>query len=140
MPEYNLERFITAQEHTYQVALSEMKSGRKQSHWMWFIFPQIAGLGFSATAQRYAIRDMGEATAYLTHDVLGQRLIEIAKALMALPENNPTAIMGYPDDMKLRSSMTLFAQVDGADAVFQQVLDKFFDGKPDPNTLRILGK
>jgi len=136
---YNLQRFHTAQEGVYPVALEEIRTGRKRSHWMWFIFPQIAGLGFSETAQYYAIQSIGEAEAYLTDEVLGQRLIEISGTLLTLAETNPTAIFGRPDDKKLRSSMTLFTQVPCANSVFQRVLDKFFDGKPDERTMRILG-
>jgi uncharacterized protein (DUF1810 family) len=132
----DLNRFITAQEGIYQTALSEIKSGRKRSHWMWFIFPQIQGLGYSDMAKRYAIKDLPEAAAYLTHPVLGLRLIEISKALLTLPENNPNQIMGSPDDMKLRSSMTLFSIVAGADMVFEAVLKKLFNGQKDTATLQ----
>ena len=134
-----LQRFLDAQQHDYQTALSEMQAGRKRSHWMWYIFPQIQGLGFSSMAQRYAIADTAEAAAYLAHPTLGARLVEISKALLAAPGSNATAVMGSPDDLKLRSSMTLFAQVPGADPVFQQVLDKFYGGRPDEQTLRRLG-
>jgi uncharacterized protein (DUF1810 family) len=134
----DLNRFITAQEGIYQTALSEIKSGRKRSHWMWFIFPQIQGLGYSDMAKRYAIEDLHEAAAYLTHPVLGPRLIEISKALLTLPENNPNQIMGSPDDMKLRSSMTLFSLVAGADLVFEAVLKKLFNGQKDTATLQII--
>ena len=134
-----LQRFLDAQQHDYQTALSEMQAGRKRSHWMWYIFPQIQGLGFSSMAQRYAIADAAEAAAYLAHPTLGARLIEISRAVLAAPGSNATAVMGSPDDLKLRSSMTLFAQVPGADPVFQQVLDKFYGGRPDEQTLRRLG-
>jgi uncharacterized protein (DUF1810 family) len=134
----DLNRFITAQEGIYQTALSEIKSGRKRSHWMWFIFPQIQGLGYSDMAKRYAIKDLPEAAAYLTHPVLGPRLIEISKALLTLPENNPNQIMGSPDDMKLRSSMTLFSLVAGADLVFEAVLKKLFNGQKDTATLQMI--
>lgn len=136
--ENRLDRFLSAQERSYDAALSEIRSGRKRSHWMWYIFPQIAGLGFSSTAQYYAISDIQEAKDYISHPVLGTRLIEISNALLKLESSDATAVMGYPDDLKLRSSMTLFAQVSG-DPVFRAVLDKFYGGSPDSRTLRILG-
>ena len=134
-----LQRFLDAQATDFAPALAEIKAGRKRSHWMWYIFPQLAGLGFSSISQRYAIRDAAEAAAYLRHPVLGARLAEMAQALLGLAGNDATSIMGYPDDLKLRSSMTLFARVPGASPVFQQVLDKFFGGQPDAQTLRLLG-
>jgi len=134
----DLSRFVAAQATDYGPALAEMRAGRKRSHWMWYIFPQIQGLGFSSISQRYAIADAAEAAAYLAHPVLGARLIEIAQALLGLASSNATAVMGSPDDLKLRSSMTLFAQVPRASPVFQQVLDKFFGGQPDAQTLRLL--
>ncbi|MBS7564852.1 DUF1810 domain-containing protein [Mucilaginibacter sp. Bleaf8] len=133
-----LDRFLKAQEQDYATALAEIKSGRKRSHWMWYIFPQIQGLGFSETSRYYAIHDIAEAEAYLAHPVLGARLIEIAKALLSLSGNNATQIFGNPDDIKLRSSMTLFASVPGADPVFEAVLNKFFDGDKDPKTLQLI--
>jgi uncharacterized protein (DUF1810 family) len=136
----NLDRFIEAQEGSYNRALSEIKNGRKQSHWMWYIFPQIQGLGFSETAMFYAITDIDEAEEYLKHPVLGSRLVEISKELLALPGNDPNKILGSPDDVKLKSSMTLFAALDNTDPVFQQVLDKFYNGAKDQKTLRIIGK
>lgn len=135
----DLQRFLDAQQRDYQTALGEIQAGRKRSHWMWYIFPQIQGLGHSSLAQHYAIADAAEAAAYLAHPTLGPRLVEISRALRALPGSNATAVMGTPDDLKLRSSMTLFAQVPGADAVFQQVLAKYFGGRPDEQTLRRLG-
>jgi len=135
----NLQRFLDAQATDYAPALAEMRAGRKRSHWMWYIFPQIQGLGFSSISQRYAIQDAAEAAAYLQHPVLGARLVEISTALLGLASSNATAVMGSPDDLKLRSSMTLFAQVPGASPVFQQVLDKFFGGQADGQTLRRLG-
>ncbi|GAA4495099.1 DUF1810 domain-containing protein [Hymenobacter ginsengisoli] len=134
----NLQRFLDAQARDYAPALSEIKAGRKRSHWMWYIFPQIQGLGFSSISQQYAIQNAAEAAAYLQHPVLGARLVEISQALLGLASSNATAIMGTPDDLKLRSSMTLFAQVLGASPVFQQVLDKFFGGAPDAKTLQLL--
>jgi uncharacterized protein (DUF1810 family) len=140
MPDaHHLQRFLDAQAHDYAQALAELKAGRKRSHWMWYIFPQIQGLGFSEMAHRYAIKDAAEAAAYLQHPVLGARLVEISRALLGLASSNATSVMGSPDDLKLRSSMTLFAAVPGADPVFQAVLDKFFAGAPDAQTLRRLG-
>lgn len=135
---HDLNRFISAQERSYDAALREIKSGHKRTHWMWYIFPQIAGLGFSSTARFYAISSMQEAKDYYAHPVLGKRLVEISEALLALDTNDAGAVMGYPDDLKLRSSMTLFLAASG-DAVFQKVLDKFYSGKPDSKTLSILG-
>lgn len=135
---HDLNRFISAQERSYDAALREIKAGHKRTHWMWYIFPQIAGLGFSSTAQFYAISSMQEAKDYYAHPVLGKRLVEISEALLTLDTNDAGAVMGYPDDLKLRSSMTLFLAVTG-DAVFQKVLDKFYSGKPDSKTLSILG-
>lgn len=139
--EDNLNRFLKAQERDYATALSEIKSGRKRSHWMWYIFPQLAGLGLSETSKFYAIRDKNEAIAFLNHPLLGARLIEITTALLSLQQTNPTSIFGQPDDMKLRSCMTLFAAIDTAPhPVFQRVLDKYFDGKRDQATLQFLCK
>ena len=135
---HDLNRFISAQERSYDAALREIKAGHKRTHWMWYIFPQIAGLGFSSTAQFYAISSMQEAKDYYAHPVLGKRLIEISEALLTLDTSDAGAVMGYPDDLKLRSSMTLFLAASG-DAVFQKVLDKFYSGKPDAKTLSILG-
>jgi uncharacterized protein (DUF1810 family) len=133
---YNLQRFIDAQERAYPVALAEIKKGRKQSHWMWYIFPQIQGLGFSETSRFYAIKNLEEAAAYLDHDLLGKRLLEICNALLALSGNNANNIFGSPDDVKLKSSMTLFSILK-PNEVFQQVLDKFFNGRKDEETIRI---
>ncbi|MDO7847229.1 DUF1810 domain-containing protein [Hymenobacter sp. M29] len=134
----SLTRFLEAQAGNYHDALSEIKSGRKRTHWMWYVFPQIQGLGLSETARFYAITDLREAEAYAKHPVLGQRLVEISAALLALQSNDAHAILGSPDDMKLQSSMTLFASLPGAPAVFQQVLDKFYGGEQDAKTLRIM--
>ncbi|MDN3583401.1 DUF1810 domain-containing protein [Mucilaginibacter flavus] len=134
----DLKRFLEAQLRDYATALSEIKTGRKRSHWMWYIFPQIDGLGYSDMAKRYAIKDLAEATDYLAHPVLGSRLKEITAALLQLPGNNANQVMGSPDDLKLRSSMTLFALVEGNDSVFDQVLKKFFDGHKDPATLQLV--
>lgn len=133
----SLERFIKAQEYDYEIALAEMKSGRKRSHWMWYIFPPIKGLGYSSTAQYYAIQDKAEAISYLQHSVLGTRLVEICEVLLALECDDPHIILGYPDDMKLKSSMTLFSLVSEKE-VFQKVLEKFFAGETDQRTVEIL--
>lgn len=135
--DYTLNRFLTAQERSYDAALAEIKAGRKRTHWMWYIFPQIAGLGMSSTAQYYSIQDRLEAEEYMEHPVLGARLLEISRALLTLENSDATAVMGYPDDLKLRSCMTLFAQVSD-DPVFEAVLDKFFGGRPDSRTLALL--
>lgn len=133
----NLKRFLDAQEASYQTALSEIKSGRKRSHWMWYIFPQIQGLGISETAKFYALQDPQEAADFLAHPVLGSRLLEISTALLGLAANDANHVLGSPDDMKLKSSMTLFASLRSS-PVFQQVLDKFYGGAQDDKTLRIL--
>ncbi len=138
MPPNNLQRFLAAQETSYPTALAEIKNGRKQSHWMWYIFPQIQGLGFSETSKFYAIKHMDEAEAFLQHPVLGSRLVDICKALLKLESNNANQIFGSPDDMKLKSSMTLFSSVLNADPVFQLVLDTFFYGVKDEKTLAII--
>jgi uncharacterized protein (DUF1810 family) len=134
-----LERFVAAQEGVYDRALEELREGRKRSHWMWFVFPQIAGLGRSETARRYAIRDRGEAAAYLAHPVLGPRLVGAARAMLAHRGRAPEAILGPVDAMKLRSSATLFADIRGADPVFGEVLRTFFDGRECPLTRGRLG-
>ncbi len=133
-----LQRFLDAQTQAYPVALAEVREGRKRSHWMWYIFPQLRGLGFSSTAQYYGLRDAQEALAYARHPLLGPRLVEISRALLALGSTDASAIMGYPDDVKLKSCMTLFAALPDADPVFQQVLDQFFRGQPDQKTLQLL--
>lgn len=134
----SLNRFLIAQEHSYDTALREIRSGRKRSHWMWYIFPQIAGLGMSYTAQLYSIRDIDEARDYIADPVLGKRLIEISRALLTLDVSDPTDIMDYPDDLKLCSCMTLFERVSD-DPVFGAVLDKFYGGRRDIRTLLLLG-
>ena len=135
---YNLQRFIDAQESVYPLALEEIKNGKKQSHWMWFIFPQIHGLGFSATSKLYAIKDIREAEAFLKHPLLGSRLITISNELLKLNSNDAHTIFGSPDDMKLQSSMTLFSSLKNAGPVFDLVLQKFFKGIKDRNTLQRL--
>ncbi|WP_295668152.1 DUF1810 domain-containing protein [uncultured Mucilaginibacter sp.] len=135
-----LTRFLDAQRNDYATALSEIKNGRKRSHWMWYIFPQIKGLGFSQTSGFYAIKDKEEAIAYLNHPVLGGRLIAISKELLNLPVSNANAIFGKPDDLKLRSSMILFAALPDTHPVFEAVLMKFFGGIGDGTTLELLNK
>lgn len=134
----NLDRFLDAQKSTYASALGELRAGWKHGHWMWFIFPQIAGLGHSSTAQFYAIRNLDEAAAYLAHPVLGQRLIECFEALLLHPERSARDILGSPDDLKLRSCATLFAQVQPPHPVFGKILSRFYSGHPDTRTLELL--
>jgi uncharacterized protein (DUF1810 family) len=134
----SLKRFTDAQENSYAMAFSEIQQGRKQSHWMWFIFPQIAGLGFSETSRYYAIRDLQEAAGFLNHPVLGYRLINISRELLKLKTNDAHRVFGSPDDLKLKSSMTLFSMLPKADPVFQAVLEKFFNGEKDTKTLRLI--
>ena len=136
--ENDLTRFLAAQERDYERALTEIRRGRKSSHWIWYIFPQLKGLGSSSNASFYGIEGLEEASAYLRHPVLGPRLIEISRALLAHAGKTATGIMGSPDDLKLRSCMTLFARVPGADPVFSRVLTQFFDGKKDERTLSML--
>ncbi len=133
-------RFLDAQNQLYLKALSEIKSGRKESHWMWFIFPQLKGLGHSETANFYALNSIADAASYLAHPVLGKHLIEISQALLALQSDDANAIFGSPDYLKLRSSMTLFANVRDADAVFEKVIAKYFEGLQDERTLQLLIK
>ena len=138
MRENNLERFIKAQESDYKTAFAEIKSGHKRSCWMWYIFPQIQGLGSSGTAMYYSIEDYEEAKAYIENAVTNAHLREISEALLQLESNDATRVMGWPDDLKLRSSMTLFALATKENEVFRKVLDKFFDGKLDAQTVDIL--
>ena len=133
-----LSRFIKAQERDYPIALAEIKSGSKRSHWMWYVFPQIAGLGFSETSKFYAINNRLEAEAYLAHPVLGSRLLTISQALLNLEDSHAGHIFGSPDDMKLKSCMTLFGTLPAVSPVFSQVLAKFFNGMQDHETLRLL--
>lgn len=135
----SLQKFVDAQQDTYSRALSEIKAGKKQGHWIWFIFPQIRGLGLSETSKYYSIKNKKEAQEFLEHPVLGARLIEICKVLSEQGNYNASYIFGSPDDKKLRSSMTLFSSVKDADPVFKIILDNFFKGMPDPVTLKILG-
>lgn len=137
---FDLERFVRAQEPSYATALAEIQTGRKLSHWMWYVFPQLAGLGSSPTAEYYAITSREEAQAYLRHPVLGPRLIACAEAACAVRARSAREIFGSPDDLKLRSSATLFAQVSPAGSAFHRLLDRFFDGQPDARTLQLLEK
>ena len=136
---FDLNRFVQAQETAYSRVVSEVSRGRKQSHWMWYIFPQIAGLGFSAMSQRYAIASRAEAVAYLAHPILGSRLIECTGLVLAVQGRTIHDILGSPDDVKFRSSMTLFAATSDK-AIFGEALEKYFAGERDPATLEILGK
>jgi uncharacterized protein (DUF1810 family) len=138
MAKNNLQRFIDAQETAYPIALSEIMNGKKQSHWMWYIFPQIQGLGFSETSKFYAIKDSNEAEEFLNHPVLGNRLIRICNELLHLKTDNAHKVLGTPDDLKLRSSLTLFSSLPDTNFVFQKVLDKFFNGEKDERTLEII--
>ena len=133
--EFNLERFVEAQASVYKEVLAELKAGRKTGHWMWFIFPQIAGLGTSAKARKFAIASSDEAAAYLAHAVLGARLRECSALVAAIDDKEIGDIFGGPDDMKFHSSMTLFAEIAPDEALFQDCINKFFDGVPDEATL-----
>ena len=135
---FNLQRFVDAQERVYATVLDELRASRKRSHWIWFVFPQIAGLGSSATAARYAISSIHEARAYLGHDVLGPRLHECTRLVNAVPDRSIGEIFGSPDDMKVRSSMTLFAHATEDNSDFVELLARYYDGTEDPLTLRRL--
>ena len=135
---YNLERFIKAQEHSYQIALKEIKNGKKCSHWMWFIFPQIDGLGLSSISKEYSIKNSQEAKDYLNHNILGKRLIEITSALMKIEQKSVRSIFGYPDDLKLKSSMTLFKIISPDNELFSDVLVKYFNGEVCEHTEKYL--
>jgi uncharacterized protein (DUF1810 family) len=135
---FDLNRFTSAQEGIYETALAELKTGRKRTHWMWFIFPQIDGLGYSSTTKYYAIKSIAEARQYLQHPLLGPRLLECAAAVLAIEGRNISEIFGYPDDLKLKSSMTLFASVAGPDSLFARVLEKYYRGERDARTLQLL--
>jgi uncharacterized protein (DUF1810 family) len=135
---HGLERFVRAQEGTYAAAVGELRAGRKTSHWMWFVFPQIAGLGRSPIAQRYAIGSLAEAQAYVGHPVLGARLVECARILTGLPGSSAEDVFGSIDALKLRSSMTLFARAAPDEPVFAEVLAQYFGGIADPATLERL--
>jgi uncharacterized protein (DUF1810 family) len=131
---YDLRRFVDAQAHTYGQALAELRAGEKRTHWMWFVFPQVAGLGRSGMAQRFAISGLAEARAYLSHPVLGRRLVECAQVLTDLDTANPERVFGPVDAQKLRSSMTLFAHAAPDEPVFRAVLEHFFHGAEDDAT------
>ena len=136
---YDLHRFVQAQEDVYAQALAEIRSGRKRTHWIWYIFPQVVGLGSSPMARRYAISGLEEAEAYLHHPVLGERLLECTMAVLLVEGLSATEILGSPDDLKLRSCATLFARVSERGSVFGRVLAKYYHGEPDPKTLHLLG-
>ncbi|MDQ1530648.1 MAG: hypothetical protein QOE37_753 [Microbacteriaceae bacterium] len=132
---FALDRFVTAQGGgVYEAALEELRRGRKTTHWMWYVFPQIAGLGFSPTARHYAISSLDEARAYLAHPVLGPRLREVTEAVASGPAADARSLLGSVDAQKLRSSMTLFARADPEEPLFRTVLERYFDGEPDPAT------
>ncbi|EYD73284.1 DUF1810 domain-containing protein [Limimaricola hongkongensis] len=135
----SLDRFVNAQKDSYATALSEIETGRKRSHWMWYVWPQLRGLGRSPMAQHYGIADAQEARAYLAHPVLGPRLVEISRAMLAHRDRAPEEILGGIDALKLRSSATLFAAQPGTDPVFSKILDAFYDG-PDARTLALLDR
>jgi len=134
----DLKRFLDAQENDFERALAEIKRGRKQSHWMWYIFPQIAGLGLSETSRFYAVKDRAEAELYLAHPVLGARLVRISEALLEIEGKTANQIFGSPDDVKLKSSMTLFGALKNTNPIFQSVLDKYFNGTNDLKTLQLI--
>ena len=137
---FNLQRFIDAQATDFPTALEELRSGSKRSHWMWYIFPQIEGLGFSTMSQRYAIRNLAEARAYLDHPVLGPRLVSCVEALLHLENRSAAEIFEFPDNRKLRSCATLFAAASAAGSPFHRLLEKYFEGEPDPATRQRLGE
>lgn len=135
-----LEEFVAVQEDHYDRALAEISHGKKSSHWMWFIFPQIRGLGHSPMSIRYSIENVAEAEIYLAHPVLGPRLVEISQQLLEIGGKSAHDIFGSPDDMKLSSCMTLFSLIEGAPDIFQQVLNKYFNGRPDVRTLTLINR
>ena len=137
---YNLNRFLEGQEGIYEQAVSEIRGGRKRSHWMWFIFPQFQGLASSSTSHFYAIKSIDEARAYLDHAVLGPRLLECAEAAVSIEIRSANEAFGSPDDLKLKSCATLFACVSSPGSVFERLLEKFFGGEPDGNTLALLAQ
>ena len=134
----NLTRFVEAQKGICESALAEIKSGRKAGHWMWYIFPQIKGLGYSETSRHFAITDMVEATQYLNHPILGPRLLQISNELLSLKTNDSVKVFGSIDSVKLKSSMTLFSLLEDTHPIFQKVLDKFFNGQKDVNTIALV--
>ena len=136
---FDLERFVAAQALVYETVVGELRNGLKVTHWMWFIFPQVDGLGFSPTARRYAIRSLAEAEAYLDHPLLGPRLIECTRLVNHIEGKSVHDVFGYPDDMKFHSSLTLFSMLTPGHVVFETALSKFFDGTLDPRTVAIVG-
>jgi uncharacterized protein (DUF1810 family) len=137
---HDLARFVAAQREVHAQALAEIRAGHKRNHWMWFVFPQLDGLGSSPMARRYAIRGLAEAEAYLRHPVLGPRLRACAEAAVEVPDRTARDIFGTPDDLKLRSCATLFARVSPAGSVFHRLLDRYFAGEPDRRTLELLAR
>ncbi len=137
---YNLQRFIDAQARDYRAALAEIRAGRKRSHWMWYVFPQFHGLGFSSTTVHFSIKSADEARAYLDHPLLGSRLRECVDALLALDGCSAHQVFGSPDDLKLKSSMTLFARVSPEGSVFERVIDRYYDGQQDQKTIELLDR
>lgn len=135
---YNLDKYIKAQEESYDGALREIRNGKKLGHWIWYIFPQLKGLGFSNTSYYYGISGIEEAIEYLNNDYLRSNLLEITKALLDLETNNPMEVLGFPDNLKVNSCMTLFYYIDPSITLFKDVIDKFYDGKFDDNTINIL--
>lgn len=136
---YDLHRFVQAQALNYDQAFRELQQGQKRSHWMWYVFPQYAGLGFSSTSIHYSIKSMAEAQAYLAHPLLGQRLRACAEAVLSIEGRSARTIFGSPDDMKLQSSATLFASISPPESVFHQILNRYFQGALDPETLKYAG-
>jgi uncharacterized protein (DUF1810 family) len=135
---YDLQRFVDAQEHVYATVLAELRNGRKRSHWIWFVFPQLQGLGHSPTAVRFGVSSLDEARAYLAHQVLGPRLRECARLVARIDGRSADQIFGWPDNLKVRSSMTLFTRATDDNAEFRAVLDKFYNGEEDPATAELL--
>lgn len=136
--DYDLDRFLEAQAPVYASALAELRAGRKRSHWMWFVFPQLIGLGRSPTANHFALKSRSEALAYLRHPLLGSRLAECTAAMLAVADRDVSDVLGYPDDLKFRSSMTLFAQLSGPGSPYHLALEAYFGGEPDQRTLNLL--
>ena len=136
---FRLERFVQAQHVVYEGALAELRAGGKTTHWMWFVFPQVAGLGRSETSARYAIRDLAEARAYLAHPILGPRLVECTQAMVDQPVSDATRVLGGTDAVKFRSSLTLFAEASAPGSIFEAALAKYFSGERDSKTLNALG-
>ena len=136
---FDLERFLTAQNRVAETVTKELEAGRKRSHWMWFVFPQLRGLGHSTTAQHYGLKSLAEAEAYLAHPVLGPRLIEWTRLALSHSGSSAESVFGYPDYLKFRSCLTLFSRIPEAPGIFREALDTFYDGKPDSTTLRMIG-